>query len=176
MTFSNNSTDNIFGESPFLYQSKIDQKKQIQESLKISKLFDFDVLNTKAYHLLGVFASNFQIALFKIIEDLAKENNINSSDIRKFIMPIIKETFRNIEQENDLKSSLSGPVKRNDLKTISEHKDYLENFNDDYKNVYNLLTNILFKVQSYGINRRRLFATCFDCDFCGTTSIIVNVQ
>lgn len=147
MTFTKNSLDQIFNDSPFLYEHKEDYSQLIKDSLKITKLFNFKIKSSEAYHMLGVFASNFQIALFKIVEDLAEINEINKDEIRQFIKPIVLETINNISNNSDLYTSLSGPAKRNDLATIKKHETFLEQFNPEYKIIYEQLTKLLFKLK-----------------------------
>jgi predicted short-subunit dehydrogenase-like oxidoreductase (DUF2520 family) len=72
-----------------------------------------------AYHLAGVFASNFLVSNFYAAEELFKSTG-SEVDFSRFIEPIVSNTINNIYKNGTL-NSLSGPVERGDIKTIKIH-------------------------------------------------------
>lgn len=95
-----------------------------------------DSFNRKQVHLAAVFASNFTNHIFSISQKIL-QNNGYSFDI---LQPLINQLFKNISIKNiDIKTLQTGPAYRADQKVISEHLELL-NSNEDYKNIYNILT------------------------------------
>jgi len=77
------------------------------------------------YHLIGVFSSNLLVGLVGATYQSANMMGWREKDIRHLIFPIITETLNNIE-EYGLKESLSGPLRRGDVRTIEEHLKALQ--------------------------------------------------
>ncbi|MBN2621547.1 DUF2520 domain-containing protein [candidate division WOR-3 bacterium] len=77
--------------------------------------------NDKVYcHLVGVFASNFLVALLYDVSTLMKQAGMSSRDLHEAVLPIIRDTLLNIE-DRGLRKSLSGPLQRGDIQTIKQH-------------------------------------------------------
>ena len=83
-----------------------------------------------AYHLAGVFSSNFLAGNIynteKIFDINKSQMNYNNFDL---LFPIIKSTLKNINRLGSAKA-LSGPVERGDLMTIKKHVSVLKKLND----------------------------------------------
>lgn len=73
------------------------------------------------YHAAGIFASNYLVTLFKSALSCLKEADIEDSTAVKMTMNLMKNTLENIEVTQSAEKSLTGPIKRGDLNTISEH-------------------------------------------------------
>lgn len=89
----------------------------------------------KIYHLLGVFSSNLLVGLYSAIYRLAKRLKWDEQYINKILFSIIEETLFNIKKYG-IKESLSGPVKRGDIRIVKEHLRILKkdkNLLDTYK-------------------------------------------
>lgn len=69
-----------------------------------------------AYHLAGIFASNF------LIGNMFSASKIFPGDVSRFdiLEPIIQSTMNNIRQ-NGIAQALSGPIDRGDIETIQKH-------------------------------------------------------
>jgi len=106
-----------------------DKKIRIMLIAFASKLginaFEINGANKAAYHLSGVFASNFLVANFYSAEKLFRQAG-GTGNFFDFIEPIIKRTISNIRNAG-AKNSLSGPVERGDLNTVKVHTRYLKN-------------------------------------------------
>jgi predicted short-subunit dehydrogenase-like oxidoreductase (DUF2520 family) len=86
----------------------------------------FHVLSSKErkqLHLSAVFANNFVNACFIGANEVIKGNESLKFD---YLLPIIQQTIDKISVGNPIESQ-TGPAKRNDVSTISEHLKMLSN-------------------------------------------------
>ena len=86
-----------------------------------------------AMHLSAVFASNYLVALMKVVDEIAAENGVD--DGLEMLEPIIRQTLDNITRMGPDRS-LSGPVARGDTQTINKHLSQLKshpNFQQLYR-------------------------------------------
>lgn len=72
------------------------------------------------YHIIGVFVSNYLVALLSVVNDLAQYLKIKPAKLLRLFMPIINQTLKNI-YKTGVKKSLSGPIIRGDIETIKLH-------------------------------------------------------
>jgi len=86
-------------------------------------------------HLAAVFASNYLVALMRVVEQITQENNIENG--LNLLQPIIQQTIQNIFEKGP-QHSLSGPVARGDLSTLSAHLQAL-NSNPELETLYRQL-------------------------------------
>jgi len=91
------------------------------------------------YHTAAVFASNFTIALAQISIDLLKRSGFKDASV---LYPLMVTNIENIIEDGTT-MSLTGPVERGDVETISKHISSLE---DDEKKIYALLTKKLISI------------------------------
>ncbi len=87
----------------------------------------------KALHVGAVFVNNFVNHLYQIGNEICKKNQI-PFDILK---PLIQETANKIVTLSP-KEAQTGPAKRNDLKTINAHEQFLTD--ENLATIYKLLT------------------------------------
>lgn len=92
----------------------------------------------KHLHLTAVFVSNFVNHMFTIGKEIADENNIPFH----IFYPLIEETVAKIKTLEP-KNAQTGPAIRADYTTIEQH--LLKINNDNYKNIYKLLTNSIIQ-------------------------------
>ena len=139
-TFSKNKELN-FKEVPLCLEA---ENENDLASLKLlaKELSDFIYETSsnqrKSLHVAAVFVSNFTNHMYKIGEEVCKENNI-SFDILK---PLIKETADKINYLSPTEAQ-TGPAIRFDEKTIKAHEDFLTN--EINKNIYKLITTSIQK-------------------------------
>lgn len=86
---------------------------------------ELDAEQKSAMHLSAVFASNYLVALMKVVDEIAKENGVN--DGLEMLGPIIRQTMENITNRGP-DHSLSGPVARGDTETIKKHLNQLKSY------------------------------------------------
>ncbi|MCL2039885.1 MAG: DUF2520 domain-containing protein [Bacteroidetes bacterium] len=88
-----------------------------------------EIINNKAlYHCIAVSVSNYVAGAIKLGTLIANEINLPKKD---FFVPIINQTIENclnsiINNDNDF--PVTGPIVRNDTKTIEKHIKALNNF------------------------------------------------
>ena len=105
-------------------------KKAESFLLKLAKklgLHPFKINSHKknAYHIAGVYSSNFLVANQYYIEKLFA--GIKSGmDYKKVFAPISEMTLKNIDR-NGILNAISGPVERGDIKTVKKHLKALRN-------------------------------------------------
>lgn len=89
------------------------------------------------YHIACVFASNYVVTLLNAVEEAAKSAGLGQR-WRETFLPIFVTTV-----ENALRSSpqygLTGPIVRNDVRTIELHLDALQKFAPQLLPVYSVL-------------------------------------
>lgn len=125
----------------------VELKNQIKDfvsNLKGKVFFrnDFDNFDDRFYHLAAVFASNYLNTFIQLSKDMAHFSGI---PIQEFLLPIINQTLKNNFSERNQNTQtnfpISGPIVRNDVKTIENHLSALnsimnENSADNLTNKY----------------------------------------
>ena len=101
------------------------EKKTWQTARRIfpQKYFKIDEISKHEkllYHLLGIFSSNFLVALSKASHEIVNRLGWNRRILNEIVYPIMQQTLHNIKK-NGLKKALSGPIKRGDIETIKLH-------------------------------------------------------
>ena len=124
-----------FSEIPFCLEATNEKEYQLLERLAKSigiKIYTINSKQRKTLHVAAVFVNNFTNHLFKIGNDICKENNIPF----EILQPLIKETFLKIQSLSPEKAQ-TGPAIRKDKKTIKNHLNLL---NTGQQEIYNILT------------------------------------
>jgi predicted short-subunit dehydrogenase-like oxidoreductase (DUF2520 family) len=96
------------------------------------KCYQINSEQRKHLHVAAVFVNNFVNHLYHIGNEICEENGIPF----EILHPIIEKTSKKIVEIAPLKAQ-TGPAKRNDTKTIKNHKAIL---NKQQKEIYELLT------------------------------------
>jgi len=91
------------------------------------------------YHISCVFQSNFINALIYSGMDFLKKCGFDEDEICFAVKPLIMENIRNVFEKGVLKA-MTGPVERNDIKTVVKHMGVLK---DLELNIYKILSNKL---------------------------------
>ncbi len=73
------------------------------------------------YHIAAVFASNYQVTIFSVVEQLALLSGIPRTKIWKMFGPLITQTTTNVLSESPA-AALTGPIARGDYKTVKKHQ------------------------------------------------------
>ncbi len=124
-----------FREIPICIETKRNQDYKLLEELASSisdKVYSIDSNQRKYIHLAAVFTNNFVNYMYKIGDDICRENNIPF----KILHPLILETAKKIENTSPIKTQ-TGPAVRNDNKTIEKQLNLL---NNQEREIYKLLT------------------------------------
>ncbi|KAF2956782.1 DUF2520 domain-containing protein [Marinitoga sp. 38H-ov] len=96
----------------------------------------------KLYHLAAVITSNFSYGLIKMAKDIYNELDIDNID---HLIDLSIKSLNNIK-EKGLKNALTGPVSRNDLKTIEDEGLVFKKFFGN-QDVYDFFINILYQIK-----------------------------
>jgi predicted short-subunit dehydrogenase-like oxidoreductase (DUF2520 family) len=72
------------------------------------------------YHALGSFSSPLIIAALVTAERVGRGAGLTSSQTRRVMGPILRQTFKNYE-ERGAAAAFSGPIKRGDVNTVLRH-------------------------------------------------------
>lgn len=112
-----------------------------------SKAFIIDKKFKPLHHICCVISSNFLVTNLSYIEDIYRQkigfNNLNFFNI---YMPLIIQTLSNISLKGTGKA-LTGPVARNDIRTVKKHIDELGKINaSEILDYYKFITNKTIKI------------------------------
>jgi len=77
------------------------------------------------YHIAAVFASNYQVTLFSVVEQIAAIIKMPKAQLWKIFQPLIDQTLENVFSSSPAKA-LTGPIARSDYQTITKHLKTLE--------------------------------------------------
>ena len=127
-----------FSQIPFCLEAENKEDYQVLESLSkmLSKrVYSISSEQRKILHVAAVFVNNFTNHLFKIGNDICKENNVPF----EILHPLIQETAIKILSVSP-EEAQTGPAKRNDEKTIKNHLTLL---NQKQQEIYNILTDAI---------------------------------
>lgn len=123
------------------------------------------------HHICCVMASNYLTVLASKIEDIhTKKIRINGFKQNEFLniyIPLAKQTIENISVKNSL-SALTGPIERNDLKTVGKHLDELKKTGNNMLMFYILMgiETVKLALKKKSINKSqanklyKLFSNC----------------
>jgi predicted short-subunit dehydrogenase-like oxidoreductase (DUF2520 family) len=120
------------------------RKESIGLGFKIAKLLNSKPVVIKKqdkifHHICCVFASSFLAVHLHQIEKIAPKrilkNGFNNHSFFSIYKPLAEQTLKNIGTKGAVKS-LSGPVERNDLKTINKHLAVLKTKHKDILALY----------------------------------------
>lgn len=103
-----------------------------------------DTADKALYHVGAVMASNLVIALLAMGKDILKQCGFSEETAQKAILPLFKVNMDNIVKYG-LTNALTGPIERNDIKTVKRH---LENLSKDFNQaqIYRLLSLKLIQI------------------------------
>lgn len=103
------------------------------------------------YHLVGVFSSNLLVGFVAAIYESANLIGWREEDLKRLVIPMVAETLNNIKKYG-VKDSLSGPLRRGDVKTIEKHLRVLKK-NKRLMRIYKDLS--LYIVQNLTTGRKK---------------------
>lgn len=98
--------------------------------------------NKTKYHLSCVFASNLVVALFYKSIKILMETGFTFDEAKNALLPLFMNNAENIASKGVI-NALSGPIERNDVKTVKEHLSVIKGREKD---IYKLLSEELIDV------------------------------
>lgn len=100
----------------------------------------------KYYHLASVMINNFSTALVKSSVEVIKTLNIDETKALNILLPLFEDVFINLKNNQNIQNSLTGPIVRNDNKTIEKHQKLLKNNEmTDEKAIYDIFLTYIHK-------------------------------
>ena len=139
-TFSKDK-DLDFKTIPLCLETENESDYQIIEALAnelSDNVYEISSEKRQNLHVTAVFVCNFVNHMFTIGKEIANENEIPF----EIFYPLIDETVSKIHSLEPKKAQ-TGPAIREDYATIDKH--LLKISNDNYKNIYKLLTNSIIQ-------------------------------
>jgi len=112
-----------------------------------NKVVEMNSTQRKFAHLAAVMANNFSNHLFEISAQILKEHNLDFDLLR----PLILETARKVQHENPAEMQ-TGPAIREDLKTVNEQLELLNEY-PEYKNIYEVLSKSIINQNQLKIKK-----------------------
>lgn len=109
-------------------------------SLLSTKIYALNSYQRRVLHLAAVFMNNFSNHLVYISQQICKENEVPF----EILQPLLNETFAKL-QNTSAYDAQTGPARRNDSLTISNH---LAMLSDNYKEIYDIITKSI--INTYG--------------------------
>ncbi|TLU98075.1 Rossmann-like and DUF2520 domain-containing protein [Dyadobacter luticola] len=97
-------------------------------------------------HVAAVFASNFTNYMLTVSQNLLEREQINF----ELLKPLIQTTIHKALSTNDPAFGQTGPARRGDWKTTARHLEYLQETNEDWTEIYRLLTD---KIRNFYISK-----------------------
>ena len=92
------------------------------------------------YHCAAVMAGNFSTFLLQLAGRVMMNNTtLSLEECMGFLLPLAQQSLKNSALGN-LQTTLTGPIARNDTKTISEHRKTLQFLPQHFKEVYDEMT------------------------------------
>ena len=110
-------------------------------SLLSTKIYTLNSYQRRVLHLAAVFMNNFSNHLVYISQQICKENEVPF----EILQPLLAETFIKL-QNTSAYDAQTGPARRNDFLTITNHLAMLDNNN--YKEIYDIITKSI--INTYG--------------------------
>ncbi|MBX7150248.1 DUF2520 domain-containing protein [bacterium] len=97
------------------------------------------------YHIGGIMASNFVVALLYEIQKLYNNLDWNEKQTLAVVLPLMQATIANVQAHGTV-SSLTGPASRKDITTIRSHIKILSKKSHEIARLYRYLTDICLKI------------------------------
>ncbi len=98
------------------------------------------------YHAAAVMASNLSTALLATSADMLESCGFTSDEAIEALLPLFVGNAANIAHFG-IVNALTGPIERNDVSTVKNHLQALQNeANPDWQNLYLLLSQRLIKI------------------------------
>ena len=129
-----------YSELPFCIESRNEliEGKLMQLASSVSdNVTRMDSDERFILHVAAVFASNFTNYMLTISHDLLEREQLNFD----LLKPLIQTTIYKAMFSDDPSIGQTGPARRGDWKTTARHLEYLQETNEDYTEIYRLLTD-----------------------------------
>ena len=89
------------------------------------------------YHTAAVFSSNYTVTLINAAIKCLEEADFKTKDAKRIILHLGRSALLNIEQNDDIKDALTGPIQRGDVETLEKNIESLTD--ESLKKLYRIL-------------------------------------
>ncbi len=121
--------------------NKNKEKGLLELASRLSQMvYQLNSEQRKEIHIAAVFACNFTNHLYGIAQKLLESKQVPF----EIIKPLIQETAEKVKDLNPIDAQ-TGPAVRNDAATMSNHMEILRNENDEYAEIYKLMSESILK-------------------------------
>jgi len=139
-SFSAESTENTFKGIVISIEG---EEKAVTTAAQIANDLGSNCLTIKTdskvlYHAAAVIACNYLVTLQDAAFKLMEKAGISENDVFAVLSPLISGTLSNIEKAGTIKS-LTGPIARGDIETITRHINGISEKAPEILNLYNSL-------------------------------------
>ena len=114
----------------------------------------------KSLHLSATILANYGVALFKWVEDILRNSEMDISLGKKILIPILSEVVSHFK-EPEIASRLTGPLQRGDLEILEEHLALLS---PAQQNLYRDFARLIAEDSEYDIKNRNALKGFIDED------------
>lgn len=104
-------------------QSAISLLKSVADKLE-AHVLEVNADQKSHLHISAVIASNYLNSLLASAVETTSLSNLSPDKVKAALLPLVKTSLRNIENSS-FEESLTGPIKRGDIKTIEKHLNML---------------------------------------------------
>lgn len=125
---------------PFFIECRCPEDMTVVENLAMTlgqNAMYADSNKRKTIHIAAVFSCNFTNHLYAIAQNILRSDNLDFS----ILEPLIKESIRKVMAAENICDIQTGPAKRRDCKTISEHRKMLSVKDENLEKIYTDITN-----------------------------------
>lgn len=114
--------------------------------------YEIDKGKKSSYHAAGVFASNYLVTLAQQALLCMKEAGVGNEMAMHVITNIMQGTVSNLEKTLSPEQSLTGPIKRGDILTITKHIECLTDM--EQKHLYSALGKATLHVTDHNLVKK----------------------
>ncbi len=121
-----------------------------------SMTYDIAKVKKSSYHAAGVFASNYVVTLAQQALSCMRAAGVEDERAMRVITNIMQSTVSNLEKTLSPEQSLTGPIKRGDVTTLTKHLDSLADL--EQKELYATLGKATMNLTDHNSQKKDLMS------------------
>lgn len=130
--------------------------------------YEIDPLKKSSYHIAGVFASNYLVTLAEQALLAMSEAGVKSKMAMQVITNIMRGSLSNLEKTLSPSDSLTGPIQRGDISTITTH---MASFTEtEQKHLYAILGKATLHLTDHDSIEKEKIARALGVETCNNIS------
>ena len=115
------------------------------------------------YHTAAVFSSNYTVTIIDTAIKCLEEADFKTEDAKRIILHLARSSLSNIEQNDDIKDALTGPIQRGDVETLEKNIESLTD--ESLKRLYRILGKSTLKLTNHGDYKYDLMLKLLDFNY-----------